>query len=128
MKKDWKELWEKVAKLHIQDILAYLKWKKWICLAECLHYITRIPLEELEKAIYESESWKDSMEDILREYWFKVEETELYKKWQVIAIFNWKNNKRNHAIVLNKWEIELNPYAVDLTKREILYFLKVKNE
>jgi len=100
---------------------------KRICLAECIHYITKIiPIEELEK-MYDTPNywWVQYIFDITEKYGFKMKRMNK-SVWQCIACTK-EGDKKNwwHAVVWNKGWIELNPYCVDLSNHTIDYFLKI---
>lgn len=100
--------------------------KEKICLAECIHYITWIDKKELVKAIYRQKNlweWVDNTFLLVEKNWYSIKRTDK-SKWQCICVLtNWNIQ---HAIVLNKWNIELNPYWIDLSKYIVDYFWHLK--
>ncbi len=97
---------------------------KKICLPECVHYITRIPIEELVW-MYDTKAywWVDFLFNVVEKHWFSIKRVEKHKKWRAIAVM--KKWNKTHAIVWNNW-IELNPYAIDLSEHILDYFFIIK--
>ena len=106
--------------------------KQKVCLTECIHYITDIPKEELNEAIYWKNNWpfdwvKNTF-SLVEKYWFKIKELDK-SKWQCIAIldkYKWDKitKKWAHAVIWNSW-IELNPYAINIENYRPSYFWKI---
>jgi hypothetical protein len=104
--------------------------KEKICLAECIHYITWIDKQELAKAIYRQEKlweWVDNVFSLVNKNWYDIQRTEK-SRWQCICILTKENTQLQHAIVLNRWQIELNPYCIDLWDYIPEYFFHLKLE
>ena len=98
------------------------------CLAECIHYITKIPYEELVYAIYGSKkaySWIDNLTLLLEKYNYTITNS-TRSKWLCIAVMSKRDWRHTHAIVLRKGSLELNPYCVNLEHRNVEYFLIIK--
>lgn len=102
--------------------------KEKICLAECIHYITWIDKQELVEAIYRQKKlweWVNNTFSLVEKNWYSIKRTEK-SKWQCICVLTKIDSKVQHAIVLNRGHIELNPYWIDISKYIVDYFFHIK--